>query len=53
VIGLVLITYFGDARRRAISHNFAGIVTFTSALLSIFLIDAGPVAGARLLGTTR
>jgi exosortase len=40
VIGLVLITYyFGDAAAQGYLHNFAGIVTFVSALLSIFLVD--------------
>ncbi|MEO8411019.1 MAG: exosortase V [Propionivibrio sp.] len=37
---LVLITYhFGDAAAQGYLHNFAGMVTFTSALLFIFLID--------------
>jgi exosortase/archaeosortase family protein len=36
----VLITYyFGDAAAQGYLHNFAGIVTFVSALLSIFLVD--------------
>lgn len=46
VAALVLITYyFGDAAAQGFLHNFAGMVTFTSALLFIFLIDAllGPV----------
>ncbi len=54
VIGLVLITYyFGDAAAQGYLHNFAGIVTFTSALLSIFLIDAALSPVRRLLGPTR
>lgn len=41
VAALVLITYyFGDAAAQGFLHNFAGMVTFTSALLFIFLIDA-------------
>jgi exosortase B len=37
---LVLITYhFGDAAAQGYLHNTAGMVTFTSALLFIFLID--------------
>lgn len=40
VAALVLITYhFGDAAAQGYLHNFAGMVTFTSALLFIFLID--------------
>lgn len=40
VIALVLITYhFGDAAAQGYLHNFAGMVTFTSALLFIFLVD--------------
>lgn len=40
VAALVLITYhFGDAMAQGYLHNFAGMVTFTSALLFIFLID--------------
>ncbi|QMW22061.1 exosortase V [Sandaracinobacteroides saxicola] len=40
VIGLVLITYyFGDAAAQGYLHNFAGIVTFVSALLTIFAVD--------------
>ena len=41
VIILVLITYhFGDAAAQGYLHKGAGMVTFTSALLFIFLIDA-------------
>lgn len=41
VAALVLITYyFGDAAAQGFLHNFAGMVTFTSALLFIFLVDA-------------
>lgn len=37
---LVLITYhFGDAAAQGYLHKFAGMVTFTSALLFIFLVD--------------
>lgn len=37
---LVLITYhFGDAAAQGYLHNSAGMVTFTSALLFIFLVD--------------
>lgn len=40
VAALVLITYYyGDAAAQGFLHNFAGMVTFTSALLFIFLID--------------
>ncbi len=40
VAALVLITYhFGDAAAQGYLHKFAGMVTFTSALLFIFLID--------------
>jgi exosortase B len=40
VLALVLITYhLGDAAAQGYLHNFAGMVTFTSALLFIFLID--------------
>lgn len=40
VAALVLITYhFGDAAAQGYLHNSAGMVTFTSALLFIFLID--------------
>lgn len=40
VIGLVLITYYlGDAAAQGYLHNFAGIVTFVSALLTIFVVD--------------
>ena len=41
VAALVLITYhFGDAAAQGFLHGFAGIVTFTSALLLIFLFDS-------------
>jgi exosortase B len=40
VAALVLITYhFGNAAAQGYLHNFAGMVTFTSALLFIFLVD--------------
>lgn len=40
VAALVLITYhFGNAMAQGYLHNFAGMVTFTSALLFIFLLD--------------
>jgi exosortase B len=40
VAGLVLITYhFGSAAAQGYLHNFAGIVSFGSALLLIFLVD--------------
>ncbi len=40
VMGLVLITYYlGDEAAQGYLHDFAGMVTFTSALLFIFLID--------------
>jgi exosortase B len=40
VAALVLITYhLGDAAAQGYLHNFAGMVTFTSALLFIFLVD--------------
>ncbi|MFA7439353.1 MAG: exosortase V [Sphingomonadaceae bacterium] len=40
VIILVLITYyFGDEAAQGYLHDFAGIVTFVSALLLIFLLD--------------
>jgi exosortase len=40
VIGLVLITYYlGDEAAQGYLHDFAGMVTFTSALLFIFLVD--------------
>ncbi|MFQ3664715.1 MAG: archaeosortase/exosortase family protein, partial [Sphingomonadaceae bacterium] len=40
VIILVLITYYlGDELAQGYLHDFAGIVTFVSALLFIFLID--------------
>lgn len=38
---LVLLTYYyGDAVAQGFLHEFAGMVTFTSALLFLFLIDA-------------
>lgn len=41
VMALVLITYhFGDAMAQGYLHDFAGMVTFTSALLLLFLIDS-------------
>ncbi len=41
VAALVLLTYYyGDAVAQGYLHGFAGMVTFTSALLFIFLIDA-------------
>jgi exosortase B len=41
VAALVLITYhLGNAAAQGFLHNFAGMVTFVSALLLIFLIDA-------------
>lgn len=41
VAALVLITYyFGDAAAQGFLHKFAGMVTFTSALLFIFAVDA-------------
>ncbi len=41
VIILVLITYyFGDEAAQGYLHDFAGIVTFVSALLLIFLLDS-------------
>jgi exosortase len=40
VIALVLITYyFGDAAAQGYLHKFAGMVTYTSALLLIFAVD--------------
>jgi exosortase B len=40
VAGLVLITYhFGSAAAQGYLHNFAGIVSFVSALLLIMLVD--------------
>lgn len=40
VAALVLITYhFGNAMAQGYLHNFAGMVTFVSALLFIFLLD--------------
>lgn len=49
VAALVLLTfYFGDAVAQGFLHHFAGMVTFTSALLFIFAIDAAlkPVRNA-------
>ena len=41
VIFLILLTYhFGDAVGQGFMHHFAGLVMFTIALLTIFLIDA-------------
>lgn len=41
VAALVLLTYYyGDAVAQGYLHNFAGMVTFTSALLIIFLVDS-------------
>jgi len=41
VAALVLLTYyFGDAVAQGYLHEFAGLVTFTSALLLLFLVDA-------------
>lgn len=41
VAALVLITYYlGDAAAQGFLHKFAGMVTFTSALLFIFLVDS-------------
>lgn len=41
VAALVLITYhLGNAAAQGFLHNFAGMVTFVSALLLIFLIDS-------------
>lgn len=41
VIALVLITYyFGDEAAQGYLHDFAGLVTFVSALLFIFLLDS-------------
>ena len=41
VAALVLLTYYyGDAVAQGYLHGFAGMVTFTSALLFIFLVDA-------------
>ncbi|WP_310498838.1 exosortase V [Sandarakinorhabdus sp.] len=40
VAALVLITYYlGNAMAQGYLHNFAGMVTFTTALLFIFLVD--------------
>lgn len=41
VIALVLITYYlGDEAAQGYLHDFAGLVTFVSALLFIFLLDS-------------
>ena len=41
VAALVLLTYyFGDAVAQGYLHGFAGMVTFTSALLILFLVDS-------------
>ncbi len=41
VAALVLLTYYyGDAVAQGFLHEFAGMVTFTSALLLLFLVDA-------------
>ena len=41
VAALVLLTYYcGDAVAQGYLHGFAGMVTFTSALLFLFLVDA-------------
>ncbi|MBV8971823.1 MAG: exosortase V [Sphingomonadaceae bacterium] len=41
IAALVLLTYYaGDAVAQGFLHKFAGMVTFTSALLLIFLIDS-------------
>ena len=41
VAALVLLTYYyGDAVAQGYLHQFAGMVTFTSALLLLFLVDA-------------
>lgn len=41
VAALVLLTYYyGDAVAQGYLHEFAGMVTFTSALLFLFLVDA-------------
>ncbi len=41
VLILILITYyFGEAAAQGFMHNFAGLVMFTAALLTIFGIDA-------------
>lgn len=40
VAALVLLTYYyGDAVAQGFLHDFAGMVTFTSALLFLFLVD--------------
>ena len=56
VAALVLITYhFGNAAAQGYLHNFAGMVTFTSALLFIFLVDKllSPVRDALASRTER
>jgi exosortase len=56
VAALVLITYyFGNAAAQGYLHNFAGMVTFTSALLFIFLVDKllTPVRNALASGRTQ
>jgi len=51
VAALVLLTYyFGDAVAQGFLHHFAGMVTFTSALLFIFAIDAALSPLRRALG---
>lgn len=51
VIALVLITYyFGDEAAQGYLHDFAGLVTFVSALLFIFLLDWLMTPIRRLLG---
>ena len=51
VAALVLLTYYyGDAVAQGYLHGFAGMVTFTSALLFIFLIDALLTPGQKLAG---
>lgn len=52
VAALVLITYYlGNAAAQGFLHNFAGMVTFISALLLIFLID-GLLSPVRLAMST-
>lgn len=54
VIGLVLITfYLGDEAAQGYLHDFAGMVTFTSALLFIFLVDKLMTPLRRWLGGAR
>jgi exosortase len=51
VAGLVLITYYlGNAAAQGYLHNFAGMVTFVSALLLIFLLDWALTPLRRRLG---